>query len=1454
MLPFQELYRSKKSTLSKLLACRSGWVLACWVLSWPVLAQLEIINEPPYDPDNLIETVFVGEGIGLLGVNYQGDDRSAAYFKGGLPFIGLDRGIVMSTGFTTDDNNPNIGVAANGSNQSGSNANSPLLDDPDIRTIVGPNAVVHDVTSYTITFQPISDSVSFRYVFASEEYPEFVCSQFNDIFGFFISGPGINGPYSNGAINIAEVPGSDLPVRINSVNPGTPGTSAAGGDCSDPESSLGFSNFFIDNNGSNSPPIYDGFTQVFNASASLQACETYTIKLVIADIGDSNFDSGVFLEARSFSGEGTNLDIVDLSIDGTLIEGCGSAALHFFTPEPVETDLDLEVSFFGDATAGTDYNMPPMDLTIPAGDSLLIVPVTATADAFNDDGEEILISLRRSACRVDTFRIRIEGNNLESLDLPNDVLICNDNTVDLSATIVGPEPTIYSFSQDQDVNLTFLGGWRESTIDVSGVIPEILSEETFESICIDELAHNRPAQIDAFLISPTGIPIELTTDNGGNGGNAPFQGYLGTCFRPDAVTRIALPGQQAPNTLAPFTGDWLPEGELSDLWFGSQPANGTWTLRVRDDAAFTNGELRRWSINFIRPYELNYEWSSPIASIDCIDCPEPTATVFGEGEITLRVTDSYGCELEESMNVTFEDTPSFAPPTCDLVTDSTILVNWGDSPDALFFEVSFDGINWTNVGSDTEFSLDNLDFDQDYQIFVRGQFANCPGPAFPLSCTTLPCIPPTFETDVTTTCAGQAAATVTILPQTGRAPFSFFMDGVMDADGFFDNLTPGDYTFTIVDNRGCSDSIDLQITDPPAFSGDLMEVASISCGGEENGSLAALPIGGVGPFTYSWNGATGDSLQTGLPAGDYQLIIIDANGCSSTIDYELIEPTALSGNTFSTNQNCDGMANGTASVSVEGGSPGYSYAWNVAGIGDNATATGLEAGDYQVTVTDQESCSQIFDISVGLEPAVDISVESTDILCFGQNQGSIDVSVNVGVGLLTYDWDGPIAATGSSPSNLPAGVYELTVTDSRGCAASSIINLVEPTELSGTAEIDNVACSGADGGAIDFIPQGGTLPYSFSWSNTEETEDIDQLSSGNYSVVVTDGNGCTFSEDFFVAEEPAMEVGFNVEPTDCPGDATGSVSIALTNGTGPYTYNWSNGSAASDLTNVTAGSYQLEITDANGCIINSEVVVPGPLPFVFETVVEDVRCFGTTDGLIEIDLSGGNPPYEFSLNGGSWQAPNSFIGLGFGRYNVEVRDRNGCGLTISGLSINEPDPLEISLGPDQQLEWGDSVWLSPLISGGTPPVRQYDWSPEDSTLLSCLDCEETWASPVEQTTIRLRVFDAMGCFADDIVTLLVDKSFPVMVPTGFTPNGDRRNDLLLVHGRPGIEVVSFQIFDRWGEEVYTRENFMVNDPDDGWDGSYRGQPLNAGVYIWQLTALRPDGEEQSLSGQTTLIR
>ncbi|MEM8585379.1 MAG: gliding motility-associated C-terminal domain-containing protein, partial [Bacteroidota bacterium] len=1186
----------------------------------------------------------------------------------------------------------------------------------------------------------------------------------------------------------------------------------------------------------------------------LQACQEYTIKLVIADIGDTNYDSGVFLEARSFSGEGTNLEIVNLSIDGTLIEGCGGAELHFFTPEPVESDLSLETNFFGDATEGQDYNMPPMDLTIPEGDSLLIVPIEAFDDGVSDSGEEILISLRRSACRVDTFKIRIEENQLQSLDLTDDVQVCGGEEVDLSAQVIGPAPTNFNFSSNEEINLTFLGGWRESEIEVSGVVPEILSEETFVSICIDRLDHNRPAQIDAYLISPTGIPIELTTDNGGAGNNNATDGYRDACFRPDATVRIAEPGQEAPESWVPFTGDWLPEGELSDLWFGDQPANGTWTLRVRDDAAFTNGELRGWSINFQRPYEIQYEWSSEIANIDCPTCPDTETTPFTEGPITLRVTDSYGCTLVDSLNVDFEDVPTLSPPLCEMVTDSSISIDWGDSPQALFYEVSTDGINWTSVGTSSFFTLDGLGFEEETQIFVRAQFVDCTGPAFPISCVTLPCVPPSIEAVVSTTCAGGSSSSVELTASGGQTPYSYFLDGVEYTDGVFDGLAEGDYTFTVADNRGCSDSVEINILNPPAFDGQLEVSETISCNGAETGALVAIPQGGVGPFLYEWNGASGDSLLTDIGAGQYELVMTDANGCVYAEMLELQEPALLEAQTNSTNQNCDGSQNGTASVFVNGGTPDYSYSWDTPGQGDTQTATGLSSGDYMVTVVDANDCALELEISVGIEPSVQIDATTEDASCFGQNSGSISTVVNIGLDPIQYSWAGPVAPNGPDASNLPAGFYELTVTDARNCQTDTSFTIEEPEELQLAFDLEDVNCSGQSTGSIDLTPSGGTAPYEFAWEDESDEEDRMDLSAGTYEINLTDANGCTFFQTFVVAEEPPIVLSFDVEGTDCPDAATGSLSTNIDNGEGPFNFSWSNGRDTPDLNGLAAGSYQLEVVDAEGCTALAEVEVPGPPPFVADVVTEPVRCHGGADGLIELDLSGGTPGYRFRLDGGSWQRPNSFIGLLPGRYTLEAEDENGCILQLDGLAVDEPDPFSVSLGEDALIEWGDSILLAPELSGGTLPPGRYEWSPEDSLLLSCLNCPEPWAFPLVQTSFRLRVYDAFGCIAEDVITVLVEKAFPVLVPTGFTPNGDRNNDLLVVHGQPGVEILQFQIFDRWGEQVYINENFEVNDESTGWDGNFRDQQVNGGVFVWQLVALLPDGSEAEFRGQTTLIR
>ncbi|MEL6274699.1 MAG: choice-of-anchor L domain-containing protein, partial [Bacteroidota bacterium] len=340
---------------------------------------MDISNGPPFTPQSLIETVLLGDGVEVISVDYDGNPASVALFQNGGNLIGMDRGIVMSTG-VTETGGGLIGVDNNGSEFADNDLPNSINTDPDLAMLT-PN-VLQDVTSYTISFRPFGDTLRFRYAFASEEYPEYVCNTFNDVFGFFISGPGINGPFTNNAENIALIPGTTLPVQINNVNPGVVGD--AGGDidnCTPPDGSLAFSQFYIDNNLSNTHPVYDGFTTVFTAEAVVIPCEIYTIRLVIADVGDGAFDSGVFLEARSFSGNNVDLAFGELSIDGTMAEGCRAAVLNFTNSTPVPQDRPLAVTFLGDATPGVDYTMPPSSIVIPAGDSV----VSVVLEAFEDN-------------------------------------------------------------------------------------------------------------------------------------------------------------------------------------------------------------------------------------------------------------------------------------------------------------------------------------------------------------------------------------------------------------------------------------------------------------------------------------------------------------------------------------------------------------------------------------------------------------------------------------------------------------------------------------------------------------------------------------------------------------------------------------------------------------------------------------------------------------------------------------------------------------------------------------------------------------------------------------------------------------------------------------------------------------------------------------------------------------
>ncbi|MEM9836526.1 MAG: choice-of-anchor L domain-containing protein [Bacteroidota bacterium] len=1435
---------------------RSLIVYLLLVLSLPLSAQnLETASGFPFTPENLIETVFLGDGLEIISVNFEGDERQVGFFQGGNNAVGTSRGLMMSTGIVKGSFSQ-IDPENVGADFASTDLPNVVTDDPDLEIYQGPNgADLNDIVRYTIRFRPYGDSIRFRYVFASEEYPEFVCSGFNDIFGFFLSGPGITGPFTDNGKNIALVPGTNSPVRINTVNGGgvdpTPG-------CDQSNTA-----FYRDNNGSALQPVYDGLTTIFVAESEVIPCEIYTMTLVLADAGDGNLDSGVFLEAKSFEGNALDLDFANVSLDNAMAEGCRSATVTFNRAATATVDEAINFRVFGDATPGIDYTPLPDNISIPAGQNSVSFTIEAFEDNLAEGDEFIHIELVRSPCLTDTFTLRISDNIIRPPNLVDSLEVCPGDTVALDASLPIDFPPLKIFRSEDTVQVESQAAAYSSFIEVFDAVPEVLRDGVIRAVCIDSFVHQWIDDLDLYLIGPNGQIMELTTDNGGDGGNG-FQedAYIRTCFTPRAVDSIRGMGtNNAPPELVPFTGDWVPEAEFENLFNGVFTTNGTWELRIIDDSDGGIGTLYGWSIHLEPTYGVNYSWS-PDTSLSCYDCPMPQYLGEDEGTFYLNATDSYGCAVTDSVFTRYRPGPTLDLPVCEGSTDSSITVSWNPIPEALSYQVRQTGRGWTDIGLATLQTFHGLFPDSTYSLYVRAIFADCPSAQANIFCRTAPCIPPNLRIDSQNiSCFEENDGRITISAEGNRAPFTYTINGTENATGNLVNLVADTYRVVVRDTVGCQDSLDVVLTQPAALMTDITTEQVIRCTGTNDGILAAPTVGGTAPYTFQWNQLAGDSLLMEVAPGEYVVSVTDANGCTTQDLIVITGPTPLVVQTATTSsRNCIGEADGAINFVVTGGTPDYGYQWSDLAIGDVNNPDNLEAGDYAVTLTDANGCQIERGFTVIQEAPVILQGDQANINCFGEATGQITTSVDVGEQPFLFTWSGPNNPTGgASINNLTAGDYAVTITDDRGCMDSLRFTLTEPSEIVGNVNMTPVGCNDLSSGALDWSGAGGALPYAYSWSNGFTQEDISGLAAGDYTLELTDGNGCIFRDTYTVTTAPRPSVATFVTPATCHSFPDGGVIPAFTNATAPLDYVWVNEANGDtirsiNLNNVRGGTYQLIGRDANGCLLVTTVAVPEPAPLQVDPVIEDIRCAGEQNGLIELSVSGGSPTYQFRRNGEAWTANSTYIGLAAGTYSFEVRDQNNCLVSSEAIELTEPAPLTLDLGGDQTIPFGQSVQLFPGITGGAGVIDRYEWTPRDSTLLSCFDCPIPFVTAIGQTEVSLRITDARGCSVSDRLTLFVGKDFSFAVPTGFTPNGDGVNDRLIAHGQPDVTIRSFRVYDRWGELLFEEENFSVNDTSIGWDGNFKDEPLNAGVYLWQATVEYPDGQLERFSGEVTLLR
>jgi gliding motility-associated-like protein len=377
-------------------------------------AQL-VVDNTSFNPTQLVQNVLVGGGVTVTNVTFNGMPANTVNGQVGL-FNGLSSNIGLGSGMILATGNAQVAVGPN--NQGGASQGPPqgtMGTDPDLQAIT-PNQI-YDQAVLEFDFVPIGDSISFRYVFASEEYNEYVCANVNDAFGFFISGPGITGPYTNNAANIALIPGTNTPVSINTVNLGVAGTSGTASTCAAIDPAWASYNVYYAGTNNQNSVQYDGWTVVLTARAAVQCGETYHIKLAIADAGDGVWDSGVFLEAGSLSSSGVTISATTMTGDSTMVEGCG-AAIFTFGRSDTTSSFTVNFQIGGTAQPGVDYTAIPDSVVIPQGQFSTSFIVDAFFDGITEPTETITLFITYdNGCGPDTVQATIYINNVDPLEV-----------------------------------------------------------------------------------------------------------------------------------------------------------------------------------------------------------------------------------------------------------------------------------------------------------------------------------------------------------------------------------------------------------------------------------------------------------------------------------------------------------------------------------------------------------------------------------------------------------------------------------------------------------------------------------------------------------------------------------------------------------------------------------------------------------------------------------------------------------------------------------------------------------------------------------------------------------------------------------------------------------------------------------------------------------------------------
>lgn len=741
-----------------------------------------------------------------------------------------------------------------------------------------------------------------------------------------------------------------------------------------------------------------------------------------------------------------------------------------------------------------------------------------------------------------------------------------------------------------------------------------------------------------------------------------------------------------------------------------------------------------------------YTWSPSGGTGTC-------ATSLLANVYTVLVTDANGCTATNTINVT-----NAAAPTATITASTNVSCFGGNNGSATVVASGGAGgytYTWTPTGGNAAVGTPLTA--QAYTVTVS-DLNGCTAQAF-VTITQPPVLTATAAgTDVL--CNGAATGSVTVTPTGGAGGYTYTWAPSGGPGNISTNLLSAVYSCTVTDVNGCTVVTSYNVTQPTPLAATTSFTQS-TCG-LPNGNACVNASGGAGGYTYSWSPTPGSgACLNNVTGGAYVCLITDANGCTLSVTV-----TVPSANTptisimASNNVSCFGGNNGSATATSVGGTTPYNYLWSNAD--PDSIAGNLVAGTYTVTVTDANGCVDTTQITILEPPQLTATINGTDILCFGASSGSAYVTAAGGTPGYSYLW-APSGGTSDTASASTAGTYSCTITDANGCSVTVSVTLTEPPLLTVASAGFNVSCFGACDGQLVAIPGGGVPNYTFNWTSGCLLPACNNACAGQYTVTVTDLNGCTASDTALVNEPSPIVIVTAVVDAHC-NQADGSASANANGGTGVLNYQWIGGPANQNYNNIVANTYSVIVTDANGCADTASATVNNinGVTAVLNTSV-DLTCFQSADGSIDIDANGGTPGYTYTWSP-NVSATDIGTNLSAQPYSVTVTDAAGC-TSVVNVIITEPALLTVqATSTPTSVCVGSPVTLNAVAVGGTPGYN-YTWNPG-----AMPGANQPNVIPAATTTYTVDVTDANGCTASAPVLVTVNP-MPVTAFTGDVLSG-----------------------------------------------------------------------------------